>query len=148
MLNAENDAAMFVTVLYAVYDPETRVLTYANGGHNPPLIVHADGSSDLLPLTGGVALGLVPELEFEQDSLTIAPGDSVVLYTDGVTEAMNGEAEEFGNERLLRIFSDGPPKSSREANTAVLNAVSDFVGETPQSDDITCLTLYLGSVGS
>lgn len=148
LLNAENDAAMFVTVLYAVYDPETRVLTYANGGHNPPLIVHADGSSDLLPLTGGIALGLVPELEFDQDSLTIAPGDSVVLYTDGVTEAMNAEAEEFGNERLLRVFSDGPPESSKEANTAVLNAVSDFVGETPQSDDITCLTLYLGSVGS
>ncbi len=141
LLSQDNDAAMFVTILYAEYDPTNGNLTYANGGHNPPLVVHSDGSSELLPLTGGIALGLVPGLEFEQETFTLAPGDTVVLYTDGVTEAMNADEEEFGNVRLHEIFASSPPIDSKEANDAVFRAVHDFAGNAPQSDDITCLTL-------
>ncbi len=140
-LNENNETAMFVTVLYGVYDPATGEFTYANGGHNPPMVVHADGKSDLLPMTGGVALGLVPGLEYEVDSYTLAPGDTVILYTDGVTEAMNEDKEEFGTERLLDIFAAGPPANSREANEAMFQAVADFAGDAPQSDDTTCLTI-------
>ena len=142
LLDAENEAAMFVTVVYAVYDPETGKLTYANGGHNTPLIVHPDGSSDELPFTGGIALGVAPNLEYEHDSVTLAPGDTLFLYTDGVTEAMNGESEEFGMERLRQTFATVRPKSAEEANAAVFEAVGDFVGDTPQSDDITCMTFH------
>ena len=141
LLHENNEADMFVTVLYAVYNPENGELTYANGGHNSPLIVHADGSSALLPLTGGIALGMLPDLQYRQNTITLAPGDSVVFYTDGVTEAMDGADQEFGTERLYKIFTAAPPKSSREANQAVFEAVRSFVGDTPQSDDITCLTL-------
>ena len=142
LLDAENEAAMFVTVVYAVYDPETGKLTYANGGHNTPLVVHPDGSSDELPYTGGIALGVAPNLEYEYNSVTLAPGDTVFLYTDGVTEAMNGESEEFGMERLRQTFAAARPKSAEEANAAVFEAVGDFVGDTPQSDDITCMTFH------
>ena len=141
LLTEDNESAMFVTVLYAVYDSSSGKITYASGGHNAPLIVRADGSSDLLPLTGGIALGLAPDLEYGQTAVTLEPGDIVILYTDGVTEAMNADGEEFGIDPLRKIFAESPPKSAEEANMTVFEAVSAFAGETPQSDDITCLTL-------
>ena len=139
LLQESNDAAMFVTALYAVYDPGTGTLTYANGGHNTPLLVHPDGSSEELALTDGIALAVVPGYEYEQSSVTLAPGDAVVLYTDGVTEAMNEQAEEFGMERLVALFADGVPTDPEEAIDGIFRAVNDFAGEAPQSDDITCL---------
>jgi len=139
LLNESNESAMFVTVLYGVYDPATREFTYANGGHNTPLVVHADGSSTELPLTGGVALGVMPELPYDQGTVTLAPDDTVVLYTDGVTEAMNAEGEEFGVDRLQETFAASPPQDAQQANQTVFEAVHAFAGETPQSDDVTCL---------
>ena len=141
LLNDNNETIMFVTLLYAVYDPETGQLIYANGGHSNPMVVHADGSTVELPLTGGVALGVMPGLEYKQDDYTLSPGDTLILYTDGVSEAMNSEGEEFGVERLQEIFAGRPPATAREANEAILQAVSDFAGDTPQSDDVTCLVL-------
>ncbi len=142
LLNEDNDTIMFVTLLYTVYDPSTGDLTYANGGHSNPLVVHSDGSSTELPLTGGIALGVVPGLEYAQKDVIIEPGDTLVLYTDGVSEAMNSEGEEFGVDRLRQIFVGQPPSSARMANEAILRAVADFAGETPQSDDVTCLVLH------
>ena len=141
LLNEDNETAMFVTLLYTVYDPNTGEMAYANGGHPTPLVVHGDGSTTELPLTGGIALGVMPNLEYKQDSYTLAPNDTLVLYTDGVSEAMNSEGEEFGVDRLRQIFADRPPTSARVANEAILQAVSDFAGDTPQSDDVTCLVL-------
>ena len=140
LLEQDNDAAMFVTVFYAVYDPESGELTYANGGHNQPLIVHADGSSTLLE-AGGVALGVMADLPYEQHTTQLAPGDTFVLYTDGVTEAMNAADEEFGLERLREVFKQAPPGNAEQTNRAVFHAVHEFAAGTPQSDDITCLTL-------
>ena len=88
-LYENNEAAMFVTVFYAVFDPANRQFTYANGGHNSPLIVNADGQATMLPLTGGIALAMMPDIEYGYNSVTLAPGDTVVLYTDGVTEAID-----------------------------------------------------------
>ena len=140
LLYDDNDAMMFVTVLYAVYNPATRELTYANGGHNLPVIIHADGSNTVMPSTNGIALGILDGSEFEQNSITCAPGDTVVLYTDGVTEAINMTEEEFGMERLQDIFTSAP-EDCRKAVEGVFEAVSDFAGEAPQFDDITCLAL-------
>ena len=141
LLQKENDAAMFVTVFYAAFDPASGELAYANGGHNAPLVVHADGSSTLLPPTGGVALGVVPDLTYEQNAVTLRPGDHVVFYTDGVTEAENDQGDQFGLERLCEVFAGGPPEDIRATNEAVLDAVDAFAGEAPQFDDVTCLTL-------
>ena len=141
LLYENNETAMFVTVFYAVFDPASREFLYANGGHNSPLIVNADGNATLLPLTGGVVLGMLPDLQYEHNTVTLAPGDTVVLYTDGVTEAMNAQEEEFGGERLNEVFVAAPPEDARDANRAVFQAVKAFVGDTPQFDDITCLAL-------
>ena len=141
LLYEDNDAAMFVTVIYAIYSPITGEFTYANGGHNPPLIVHSDGSSTLLPTIGGIALGVAPGMSFLQDTFTLPQGDTLLLYTDGVTEAMNSDRQEFGMERLREVFNGRPPSNSQEANQAVFKAVHAFAGDYPQSDDITCLTL-------
>ena len=140
LLEEENEAAMFVTLLYAVFNPSNGLLTYSNGGHNPPVIIHPDGGSTLLPATEGIALGVAPDYEYDESSVTLSPGDTLVLYTDGVTEAMNAEGEEFGLDRLCRVLSESPSGNAKDTNAIIFDAVREFAGETPQSDDITCLT--------
>ena len=148
LLRETNETEMFVTLLYGIYDPATGDFTYANGGHNEPLLVRPDGSSSLLPRTGGVILGVIPGIEFNHDTVNLAPGDTLFMYTDGVTEAMDMQAEEFGMERLGDIFAGSPPADAKEITMSVFGAVHDFAGETPQSDDITCLTLHRSGSGS
>ena len=148
LLRETNESEMFVTLLYGIYDPATGNFTYANGGHNEPLHVRPDGSSTLLPRTGGIILGVIPDMEFEYKTVNVAPGETLFLYTDGVSEAMNMEAEEFGMERLEQIFADSPPSDAKDITMAVFKAVHAFAGETPQSDDITCLTLHRSEAGS
>ena len=142
LLQEENDAAMFVTVFYATFDPETGELAYANGGHNTPLVVHTDGSSTVIPPTGGVALGVVPDFAYDESAIFLQPGDRVVLYTDGVTEAENDHGDQFELERLCEIFTDGTPMDACATNEAVFAAVEAFAGDAPQFDDVTCLTLH------
>ena len=139
-LQENNESAMFVTVFYAVFNPKNGELTYANGGHCPPLLVHSDGSSELLSLTGGLALGVAPDLVFRQRKVKLAAGDTLIMYSDGVSEAMNGDGEEFGIKRLCELFAANPTKHADAANQAVFKAVGAYAGDTPQSDDITCMT--------
>ena len=141
LLNETNDAAMFVTVFYGVYDPASKVLTFSNGGHNPPLVVHADGTSEELDLTGGIALGAIPQFEYGQASVQLSPGDMVVFFTDGVTEAINPRNDEFGLEAVQALFEDGASRSAQEAAEMILKAVREFAGEAPQFDDLTCMIL-------
>jgi sigma-B regulation protein RsbU (phosphoserine phosphatase) len=136
-----NDAMMFVTLLYAIYDRATGKLTYANGGHTTPYVRRSDGSIIALPLTGGMALGVLDGQDYNQDTFDLLPGDTVFLYSDGVSEAMNHEGEEFGLERLAQVLIENDTKDPREVNEAMFEAVRAFAGNTPQSDDITCLTL-------
>ena len=147
LLCEDNEAMMFVTVLYAVYDPASGEFTYASGGHDPPLMVHPDGSSTVLPPTGGVALAVMPGLEYQQNTVQVSPGDTFVFFTDGVTEAMNEDSELFGLERLRQVFLDSPPTDSESTTQVVFEAVHGFAGAMPQSDDITCLTLHLPRKG-
>ena len=148
LLQEDNDAAMFVTVFYAEYNPGSGVLSYANGGHNPPIVVHADGSSTVLPQTNGIALGIMPDIKYEQNSVTLSPGDALVLYTDGVTEAMNAQNEEFEMERLCAVLSEHCSCDVREINQAVFQAVQGFAGDMPQFDDMTCMTLICREIGT
>ena len=142
LVQERNDAGMFVTLFYGVYDPSSGTLTYANGGHDSPLIVHPDGSSVSIPSTDGIALGVLPGLEYQQNSVTLSPNDTLVLYTDGVTEAMNSEGEQFTLKRLIEIFKNDPPMDPKEVSEVVFDAVREFAGDTSQSDDITCLILH------
>ena len=141
LLVEDNETMMFVTLFYALYDPHSGLLTYANGGHNAPLIRHADGSSTLLPLTGGIALGVIDGIEYAQAEVRLERGETLILYTDGVTEAMNEAEEEFGLDRLAAVLTSHPSNDPEEVNGAIFEAVRAFAGDAPQSDDITCLTL-------
>ena len=144
ILFEDNRNDMFVTVLYAVYDPETGSMTYASGGHCASLVVHADGSCTELPGTGGIALGIAADFDYAQKVAVLKPGETLIMYSDGVTEAANAQGEEFGTERLKGLFAGAAPASAREANATVLNAVTAFAGDHAQSDDITCLALHRG----
>ena len=141
LLYEENETMMFVTVLYSIYDPTTGKLTYSNGGHDAPLLVRPDGNSELLPLTHGIALGVATDVQFSSNTVQLEPGDAVVLYTDGVTEAMNSKGEQFGVERMHDVFATSPLKDSEQAAQAIFEAVRNFVGDAQQFDDITCLVL-------
>ena len=141
LLQEDETDGMFVTMLYAVYNPETGAFTYASGGHDAPLLVRADGSSELLSLTGGIALGVLPGFEYQQTTYQLEPGDTIVLYTDGVTEAMNHDSQLFGIAGLQQYFTSAPPSDAESTGMQVMQAVASFAGDAPQSDDITCLTL-------
>ncbi len=146
LLCDDNEALMFVTLFYAVYDPTTGNLSFANGGHNSPVVVHADGTSTVLPMTEGIALGVMPGFEFSQSSITLNPGDTLVLYTDGVTEAMNETGEEYGMDRLIEVLSSASSREAEEVSKVIFESIREFAGEAPQSDDITCLTLHRSEV--
>ena len=144
ILCEENSETMFVTVLYAIYDPSKGVLSYASGGHDSPVVVRANGEVKLLPRVQGIALGILDGFEFESGSVVLDPGDTVVLYTDGVTEAQDANGNMFGAAGLCELFEAAPPTRAEEAIQRVFGAVRSFAGTAEQFDDITCLALRRG----
>ncbi len=139
LLDAENEASMFVTLFYAIYNPQNSEFRYANGGHNEPIVVHPDGRTTIIDPTGGTALGILPGLEYRESMVKLESGDTVILYTDGITEAFNAEGELFGMDRLRQVFHDKQPMNAQEASAMVFDAVNEFAGDEPQSDDQACL---------
>ena len=144
----QNPQDLFVTLFYGILDPDTGEFVYANAGHNPPFLVRNPGSVSALPMTGGMAVGVMPGLPYDEDAVTLAPGDTMFLYTDGITEAMNIDQEEFTEARLETALADGHELPVDIVLTNVTSAVVKFVGEAEQSDDITCIVLrYDGKAG-
>jgi sigma-B regulation protein RsbU (phosphoserine phosphatase) len=139
LLEAENDAAMFVTVFYGVIDVPSGTMVYANGGHNPPHVLKADGSILTLSPLGDPILAVVPGATFREGQTALRPGDALLLYTDGLTEAFSAEGEEFGDERLIDALSQTRGQSSAEVADHCLAAVDAFAEGAAQSDDMTCL---------
>ena len=135
----ENPLELFVTVFYAVLDTTTGELTYANGGHNPPY--RLDDTVSALPLTDGVALGVMEGLPYQEARLTLAPGDGLFLFTDGITEAFDRHGEEYGDRRLIDALDLGGDLGARELIERVTTEVAAFTGDAEQSDDLTCLAL-------
>ena len=142
LLEESNDSMMFVTLLYGVYDPATNLFSYANGGHNRPLLFKADGSVSEIEAVPGIALGVHPGCDFEDQSVSLSKGDLLLMYTDGVNEAERADEALFGMERLEQVF-DGqpPPNDPTEVTRQVFSRVSEFVEGNVASDDITCLAL-------
>jgi sigma-B regulation protein RsbU (phosphoserine phosphatase) len=138
---------MFVTVVCGWLDTTTGDLVFACGGHEPPVHMTAAGAAPL-EVAGGPLLGLMDEAEFPVNALRLAPGESVVVFTDGVSEAANTAGGMFGTERLVALLSGSAADSSSAVTESVLRAVREFAGEAPQSDDITIMTLrYLARQG-
>lgn len=140
-LAEDNENCMFVTLFYARLDPISGLLEYVNAGHPPPLLIHDDGQVEELPPPQGPALGVIEDIGYTAASLQLRPGDTLFMFTDGVTEGMNAGYEEFGVARLTALFVDRPPADPREAVERVLAAVSAFADGFEQSDDITCVAL-------
>lgn len=137
----DNDTCMFVTLVYALFNPDTGTLSYCNGGHPPPLRIGADGQVTFLPGVGDMALGIMNDQAYRAGELALQPGDTVLIYSDGVTEAMNRTKQEFGEDRLADLFRGQACNSAREAVERVLGAVHAFADGVEQSDDITCVAL-------
>jgi len=140
VLLTQNPMDLFVTVFYAVFDPATGVLTYSNGGHNPPLLRRANGHVEMLTSAAGLVLGMFPA-SYEEDAVQFAPGDTLVLYTDGVTEAFNVEVQMYEEGRLVERVRDDGGTTAKGLVTAIFDSVIGFSGAAPQSDDITVAVL-------
>ena len=145
-LSVNNDSMMFVTTFCGILKVSTGEIEYTNAGHNPPLVVTADKAPHFIADTGDTALGIDEDLTFHAAELTLAPGDTLFMYTDGVTEAFNDRQEEFSEARLQQALSSQHAGEVSETAQAVLGSVKRFAGEVPQSDDIAILALkYLKS---
>jgi PAS domain S-box-containing protein len=141
IITADSKSGMFVTLFFGTLREEDRSLTYVNAGHNPPVVYRSrDGALEELMPTG-IVLGAVENREFFSRTITIGPGDVVVMYTDGVTEAINAREELFGEERLGAIIRNNAHRSSREILDQILHGVQEFTGDMPQFDDITLLVI-------
>ena len=118
-------ADKFITLFYGLVDAANRKLVYTNAGHNSPILLRRDGSCLRLP-QGGAALGIFPDWQYEAGEVQLAPGDRLVLFTDGVTEAMSPQGEEFGEERLLALMTADPELGAGELQKKILRAVIEF----------------------
>lgn len=136
-----NDNCMFATVFYGVFDLVTGGMIYTNAGHNPPYKVTSSGKVQMLSPTDGIPIGIKEEAEFNEKAVQLKPGDCLVLYTDGVTEANNVKQEEFGEQRLIDILSKNANQPVQKIGESILQSVENFAGETQQYDDITFVLL-------
>jgi sigma-B regulation protein RsbU (phosphoserine phosphatase) len=140
LLYANTPGNKYVTAVLVSIDPGTGACGYVNGGHAEGLVLRADGAVERLPATG-IALGMFPGLTYEERHFAIGSGDLIALYSDGVTEAVNGADEEFGTERLVEILRASSAQPAAGLVDAVLREVDRFAGAAPQHDDITLLLL-------
>jgi sigma-B regulation protein RsbU (phosphoserine phosphatase) len=141
-----NDANMFVTIFCAILDVRTGEVEYTNGGHNPPLVIRKSGEVSVLKSTGGIVVGVIDDARYTADILTLEPGDSIYLYTDGVNEAMNENGELFSDKRLEQEIIKLKEKSIKEIIDGIMGEIEIFVQGTPQSDDITMMVIqYRGN---
>lgn len=140
-LAMDNPSMMFVTLFLGILDIRTGEISYSNGGHNPPYVIRAGGGLEVLDMTGDVALGVVEEFVFHPKTVTLEEGDSLFLYTDGVTEAMNRNDELFGDDRLVGELEKLRDEPIEDLIKGVMQSVRDFSEGVPQTDDITMLRL-------
>jgi sigma-B regulation protein RsbU (phosphoserine phosphatase) len=132
---------MFVTLFYSVLDPTGKTLTYVNAGHNPPLMLRREGRDIALLEAKGIALGVMSNIGLEEREISLQKGDMVVLYTDGVTEAINNKEEQFGQARLISIAEKNCNLPASELVKRIQQEVTEFSQGQPQFDDLTLMIL-------
>ena len=130
----------FTTAFLAEYDPARRTLDYINAGHNNPILRRANGQVERLDV-GGLPFGIMPEAPYQSASVALAPGDWLIIFTDGLVEAENAIQQEYGEARLLAAIEAGQASDPNEMLKRLMSELDLFVGQTPQHDDITCLLL-------
>lgn len=140
LLCNESVNGMFVTVFYAVLNIHTGDVVYSNGGHNRPVWIRKGETAEMLPVTGNMALGVMSGLPYNERTIHLEPGDSLFLYTDGISEAMNPKGELFGDARLIETCSQASA-SAKAMIGRMEQRVSAFVDGATQYDDMTMLSL-------
>ena len=141
LLVKESVNCMFVTIFYGIYTLSTGEISYCNAGHNPPYLMKADGQVEELPIPQDPMAGAIEGLQYHESHLTLQKGDTLVMFTDGVNEAMNVNFEEFGDERFIATLKKAAGKSCQEIIENVKGDVAAFTKGAEQSDDITMLVL-------
>jgi serine phosphatase RsbU (regulator of sigma subunit) len=137
----ERRSTLFITALHLRLQLRTATLTWASAGHEPPILVPGDGGRSRRLPTGGALLGAFRDLPCAEHTIGLAPGDLVIAYTDGVTDARRADGERFGEARLSRAAHATAGLSAPEAARSILDAVHRFAGDAPRADDIALLTL-------
>ena len=140
-INEEPHSNMFVTLFYSILDSSRNKLTFVNAGHNPPLLLRNENGEIVRLSTGGVVLGAMKGLKMGEKTIDMYPQDLLVLYTDGVTEAINQQEDQFGEERLIKLIKDNRDMPSEDMKNLIIDTVYDFASGTPQADDITIMVL-------
>ncbi len=140
-INEEPHSNMFVTLFYSVLDSSQNKLTFVNAGHNPPLLLRNKNGEIVRLSTGGVVLGAMKGLKMDEKTIDLYSGDLLVLYTDGVTEAINQAEDQFGETRLIEIIKNNQDLPSEDLKNLIIDQVYDFASGTPQADDITLMVL-------
>jgi sigma-B regulation protein RsbU (phosphoserine phosphatase) len=169
-MHLSTDSASYATFFYAQFDEHSRLLTYVNAGHNPPILVrssaprperlvgeadgravatvpfrgpevHAIDSRVRLLSSGGPIIGAFSDCEYEQETIQLEPGDVLIAYTDGLTEAMNSGDEQFGEARLREIARRSVYLSATEISDEIVEQVRGWCGGTAQQDDLTLVVL-------
>src|SRR5262249_35932583 len=135
----------FVTLFCAIVEPATGKTTCVNAGHLSPVLLRS-GTAPSLPVpSSAMVAGVFPGMEVRSQTLDLKPGDTLVLYTDGVTEAFNAQKDLFGERRLVEQLTREPGQNAAATVASVLKAVRQHAGEHPQSDDITILAIHRGA---
>jgi sigma-B regulation protein RsbU (phosphoserine phosphatase) len=146
ILSQDNQTCLFVTVFCAILDIETGEIEFANGGHNPPLVCDSTGCYNYMTMACGFVIGVMDKMKCDNQRMRLNPGDTIFLYTDGVTEAMDPDKQQFGEERLKQVLSSHKGKGIKGLVDAIRQEVLSFVNGASQSDDITMLALrYTGA---
>jgi serine phosphatase RsbU (regulator of sigma subunit) len=130
----------FTTAFLAEYDPVRRTVDYINAGHNNPILRRASGQIERLDV-GGLPFGILPDAKYDSATVTLAPGDWLIIFTDGLVEAENARQEDYGEARLLTAIEAGKSVEPQEMLKRLMAEVDLFVGNTPQHDDVTCMLL-------
>lgn len=145
-LRSHNPIDLFVTMFYCIVDLRTGQLVYSNGGHNSPYIVRGDGSVEELEPTKDVSVGAMENTTYIEKEAKLNPGDTLFLFTDGITEAFDADYQMFDEDRLVTSLSKAHTRPVAEMLQSVLSDVQDFVGDHEQSDDLTCLAFRFTSL--
>lgn len=141
MLCIDNPTIMFTTAFYGVLDTETGEVVYANAGHNPPYVLRSDGGVEILTGTGGMALGVMEEMRYKTQQIRLVPGESIVCFSDGVTEATNADGALFGEERLVALFDGQSKTHPTDLLGTIIVQVDTYMALAPMADDVTLLVL-------
>jgi sigma-B regulation protein RsbU (phosphoserine phosphatase) len=140
MLSRFMDMGKFITLFYGILDIKNKTFTYTNAGHNYPFLLSKDGNVRKLE-KGGLVLGTINNFVYEEEMVQLKPGDLLLLYTDGITEATNDKDEMFEEERLLKLLKDNKESSAQALSQKIVDEVQSFQGSFPQDDDLTLVLI-------